>query len=882
MKKLVLGIVALTAGALMAKEFRFINGSTDWSDPASYSTDLWKDVPSDVLPGPDDSLQLIVHGEVSISSADEKSWAALNNIGRIRCYYADSYLAITVPSGTAEFATAVRSYDYSTRLNLYGHGGIRKYGEGCLNLMKTDKADYQCELDVRAGAVRYPQGIPGDEASLGKITVAEGATVFLPNFADGTARTTYALGFNGAGVITNELGNSSVRLCSTNGMHVYSGQLFPRIGLAVQAEQVFLSTNVHMRSLSVFGYDYFTYVYPEQFVSAVRIGRAGEASSIGTNGTISIGVNNSGGGIRYLGTGETTDKQLTIVYTQNRPAELSGGPNGGLVWEGTIAVNSYVPGWDRFVFSGDHTNECRLTGNMLGDSKGGTNYNFYVTKRGAGTWSFEGTKSITGGFAVEDGTLKFDSMDEAGKPSALGTATVLTKNVSKLLSDDIMVPYAYVLGATNAAGVTVGKGLLEYAGANSVRTTTRPAVMNGCGGFANNGTGSFRFAGVSALNETADNTLVLSGSGTAGNDVQDVAGPISVVKEGSGTWFLGGSNTFSGTVEVKEGTLWVRDPAKYTWYKWLIHETVSKSWQIQTAEFGLYDAQGSRVNGGIEEGGYSLQLAPGECGIGADMKTNIQSGSIPDFFDDTTSSCRMNLRPGMTDVGTVTADADKPETWYPIVMRLADGRADVATYDFTVFGTKEGLRANTPGIWSIEASADGIRWDEVVSVQTNLSFGSGEWGNYWRFTDKKYTDGGAAAHAGGAAIPGRKVSGVLPVLNNVDFVSVAPGATFKTDAGADLTLSKIRVDAGQAAADSVGTIENFKLAESGTLDVTGLGKDSPRAVTLPIAFVGVEDVQRIGDWTFTVDDAPTARWALSVSEDGKLTVTKSGLVLIVK
>ena len=84
----------------------------------------------------------------------------------------------------------------------------------------------------------------------------------------------------------------------------------------------------------------------------------------------------------------------------------------------------------------------------------------------------------------------------------------------------------------------------------------------------------FVFGGVSA-DSNAEATLTLAGDTAATNEIWNVtngAGTTSLVKDGSGTWALCGTNNFSGAITVKSGTLIVKNLSEfnYDWFRWTI------------------------------------------------------------------------------------------------------------------------------------------------------------------------------------------------------------------------------------------------------------------------------------------------------------------------
>jgi autotransporter-associated beta strand protein len=815
-------------------------------------------------------------------------------------------LVINVPSGRAVLNIPLGYNKYTSEIvNNFERGRLVKRGAGTLKLASQGDYDYMCPITIEEGDVELQTVINSNsDFHYGMITIAEGSTLFLPvsepdDFGNRTATTVYLWGLNGKGTITNFVSNT---------LHVnspfyskFEGNIWPGANLRCAANFDIMSTSLQVESVHAHSIDLIgkTTLYNPAYsayegvlqrdpaIGVMKLGNPGEPSSIGTNGTVVLGNNrgdlNSGGGIRYLGEGETSSKNFSVPYSKDRPAHIDGGPYGGLVLTGCLSVNAYVPGWQRFVFKGDNANPCRFTGTVKNGSKNSTNYNFYVTKQGTGTWSFEGTKNFTGGMAVQDGVLKFDSLDEAGVSSALGTAAVLTPDLYDILRPENMVPYAYVLGGTNAQGWATGKGLLEYAGSKTVRVTTRPAKINGTGGFANNTEASFRFADISAMEASQGDTLVLSGNGSAGNEVQDISGALSVVKEGSGTWTLSGSNTFSGSIEVKAGTLHVRDPAKYSWYRWTVCNTASTNHNVYATEFGLYDKDGRRVNGGLRKGQGERKLAPGEVHFFGEKAMNEENGILENMFDGNTETAGAisSYKESRPYTGSLFPNVDDSSTWVSILMRLPDGVCDVASYDFTILGHKASYFVANVAVWKLDASSDGIRWDEIMPVVTNY-VSSKEWYNWWRFqkdengADVQCTDENSEIHAGGAPLAGRKTSGILPVLNNVSSVAVAAGARFSTDASPSPVLLKgLTVDVNGA-----GTISNFAFAENGVINVLNAPKASGD-VELPGTYENVTGLHNIADWDLYVDGVETAKHQVR-EVNGKLRLSRLAFRIIVR
>jgi autotransporter-associated beta strand protein len=163
-----------------------------------------------------------------------------------------------------------------------------------------------------------------------------------------------------------------------------------------------------------------------------------------------------------------------------------------------------------------------------------------VTYSGTNTLTLSGTNTYTGNTTVSGGgTISVSTIGNAAANGNVGAGTTIN------------------LGSTTSAGT------LLYTG--SGETTTK--VINllgttGGGTIDQSGTGLLKFTGTNTATGAGNKTLTLQGSTTgsgeiAGAIVNSAGNTTSVLKQGTGTWTLSGTNGYTGTTSVTGGTLLV-------------------------------------------------------------------------------------------------------------------------------------------------------------------------------------------------------------------------------------------------------------------------------------------------------------------------------------
>lgn len=207
-----------------------------------------------------------------------------------------------------------------------------------------------------------------------------------------------------------------------------------------------------------------------------------------------------------------------IVLHANRGITLASGTNRFDIGTHTMVVNGVITG----------------SGNL--------------SKTSTGTLVLEGLNTYTGTTSISEGTLSISSLNSVTGGSAASSLGAPTT----------------VAAGTIALGSSTGttSGTLRYTGSgqNTDRVINLASTTGG-GVLDQSGTGLLRFTSAFTSTGAGSKNLTLQGS-TAGTG--EIAGAIvdnsatnitNVIKTGSGTWTLSGTNTHTGTTTVTAGVL---------------------------------------------------------------------------------------------------------------------------------------------------------------------------------------------------------------------------------------------------------------------------------------------------------------------------------------
>ena len=950
MKKSLISTVAACALSAYGADFTFVPtaADADWTVASNY-----RDVngqPAVSVPGASDVVT-IPAASYEIDCSTAAGLANFNAISGFRRIFPTmgAKLVVTVPQDQSPLTLgcAVTASDGKTHAkNEYCE--IVKKGSGELRLSSAGKymisdavVDYFSDFTVAEGVLKLSQGTVTGPATVGRVrygnlSISNNATLFTPNGTRFLCQT-----LRGEGTVTNDCtGTTYSHFVEAPEPSVFAGRLTGRTGSWwINGHLVLTGTNsTLLASMEPQGNNSTFTTGHQGYFSCVKLGYDDkEPSSIGMMKVITLFA---GAGFELVGTEkQETTKQINVYNGQAlvRNSFIDAGAFGGATFRGPI-VNNYdanqKPNVASFVLMGSNTEECVIAGDATPDTSEWQNPLFFI-KRGTGTWRFAdgALASGTGGLAIEEGTLRFDSIADIGTSCSLGLATALTSNYWGAVAQKLFVPYAHALGAD-------GKDpTFEFVGSASSASHDRATVLKGAGGrlrsaSANNS--AVVMNGFSALGK-GDRTLTLDGEtkadgiGNVASGITDGEGTVHVVKEGAGEWTLAGEQTFHGALTVKGGTLCVRQDSPdgvYTWFRLTFKKTLGNSWLYLRA-IGLFDDDGVRQNLFLNYkpwpdgfAGYPaaegkvgpcyhdyLRMEPGSVCYGNSFLRKYQSDrELYTLFNEYGSTVS-----GSTNGATYSVElyddvagkdgnrlfmnsTNSPNRFVQIVMRLTNGTHEVTHYDFEHYYNYNSGRSYLPEYWDLEGSVDGITWDmldEHHHLDTTLLEATPTQADCWLSNESKFaSDGNTYAKRNTNTVNkagkdwewGWKIRGHRdgsdvkpPVLQNAASIAVLPGATLKlADGSQPVTLKRLAVDA--SATGGAGRIEGFALDASTTLFVTGAGVAAD--IELPLAFVNCTGLEDLGDWTVSVDGHVGGRFV--ELRDGKLHLLKKGLMLIVR
>lgn len=878
--------------------------------------------PANAVPGSDDKIIIAVGRPLMLDVTNESDMGVINGSKGIYLWEKTSTCNIVAPEGCDRSITVpIVGGDEPVGDNRYGR--LNFTGAGTVRLCcASNQSDYVMENMVIDGTdiwLSQDAGLEYKQYKMGNVTVTNGATLHLPVRHDGSKaggeNYVNMKSLSGDGTVTASEA-TELRFSSSGG--VFSGRLDTDIRIFTSGRQMLTGTN------SAIGASVRVYGAKEKWstgsgvLGVMKFGKTGENSSIGVAGYFLPNIH--GGTFLYLGTGEETDKYFVPYGATNGYSVIDAGSMGGLIFTGEGGVCAEVnvgSSAANFVvgLSGSNTTASVFRGNFTaGDGK-----HLSVIKKGTGTWRFADPlldglapcdyRKFTGSISIDEGVLQFDTIAPPGEFCSVGSASEL-KGVSLGQYAGLpFVDWAFSLGGTNAALSELAEGTLEYTGAAAGLCDRRLVRLEADGRLRANGAKRIRYR-MAVPTSLRAKTLSLDGSSLATNEVHDVTDsedyPVSVVKEGEGTWLLGGDQSFHGDLKVKGGRLIVRNyeaGAGYTWYRFTIKNlfdpVVNASKRNITMRFlGLFDAEGycQTLDTQASEDMQAASVEPGEAGYDT-VRSRSQGVYTPNNPNNNHNVTNIFHKGTVYDAyvkdavgGNGYPRIEDPSTWVPFVVRLADGASTVTSYDWALaYGWTSGDKAGfhwTPNVWALEGSVDGIHWENLNPEGGDFSINTNECASVatsstFVYSGKAFVPNNVgpsgyspSRHTGGFPIRGVSTNSYA-VLSNVRALQVDSGATLELD-GVEATFDEIVVDMTKGG----GAIKGAALAEGGMVRLENLSsQDMPQRIALDLS--GVSGTDNISSWGVALGDTEKSVMRVRYA-NGALTVYRPGMKICIR
>ncbi len=575
-------------------------------------------------------------------------------------------------------------------------------------------------------------------------------------------------------------------------------------------------------------------------------------------------------GVEYCGPATTVGGKISLL-NQARRARLDAGPSGGATFTTTMDFPTSL--MCIFNLTGDNDATAVFSGSL---PFGADDCAAYLKKTGTGTWRITGSASGNNGtVAVEKGTLEYETIAERGNACSLGRASLTHSEYTGNRDDEKKVPYACIIGdGTDVADESVAT--LKYVGSAAATITNRAVAVSGTGCFAADNA-VLDWTGFSSASDDGG-TLILAGAatGSVARAVTDGTGPLSVVKDGEGTWTLADTINFSGGVTVKKGVLKMKLGQYYTWFRYVVKRVYNDNQnRAYLGHMSFFSADGVDQSLGITYNATArsnnLALKPGQVTFSDATQTFATSYPGENLFTEYTANgayARWSYSPAKVVVET------NDTTWLTLVVRLRGDSDPIVKYDMiSALSDSNKPSLSTPRSWDLYGSPDGVNWTLIDSQSDFKKYRASE--NYWLSDQSAYSNDSPTGFAFSST---EAATSEHVKMSSVSSVSVSAGAKLVSDKA--VPANAIEFDAGEGA----GTIDGFSFPAEGVLELKGCGSALAENVNIPLCFTNCTDVANISGWALSMDGKPIKldKYKFTASSSGiAVSRVSSGVMLII-
>lgn len=886
MKRLVVAIAAVAIGTMAFGETLHWDprGSGGWGSATRYLENR--------EPQAGDIVDVGAGASAPLTDDD---WSAVQGLSRIYMSDATSRVILDL------------SGDYAWNGQVYGQGTFVKLGRGMFTVKGT-VSFFGC-LAVTNGVLSVEKIVDTlSSRAWPVVSVAAGATFTIAGTAHGA--TTFLAGLCGEGTVSNLNVAAGLQIMGPRDAtdnppeYVFDGQIcgianfgfgagggsagdYARYGGPCRQRITQAQPDLKVRNgLKIGSGDiYIPTIGDGNDTNPGALGNGfWNASELGST-LCFTGYTNLTATVRYTGTGELVRWREFAFLNSFLGSEVS-------IDAGAATTLEFANAWrydpEKFglrdgvmghvVLDGSNTSACVVSGTF---AEKDDDVGFSFIKRGSGVWRFtDKARENRGPILVERGTLEFDSIAEAGIPSALGTASVLSTNFWGA-AESCLVPWAFRLGDGSTDWMSPGLATLRYSGPTgnvAASCATRPIAIRGAARIADADGGSIHLTGAFS-DQPGVNALVLGGSGDDSLvNVTNGTGTLRIVKEGKGSWTLGGDLDFSGGIDVRSGTLRLASASdRYTWYRFSVKELNYDYKQYPTwgsyvspRQIALWNENGlvnENLTHDLDADGNPISIDVGEYAIvrrnwhGTDAAVTRDEDSVKTYNLFTTVDTGVHIG-----IGGVKPTLGDPSSWIGVVMRPTTAGSSATRYDLRAWSN--GF-ANNARSWTMEGSPDGLVWTELHSVVSNDNVFSAS--KCW-YTATNYDGSWNAASVPGYELPTTAASAPRRAAS-LGAISVAAGARILADS--EQSVDAISCDASLGC----GKIQGVAFAQTGALTVVGGAWANGRMV-LGYEFADCSGLENISNWSVNVDGR-RGNCSVKVTDDG-IVLTKNGLVIVVQ
>ena len=198
-------------------------------------------------------------------------------------------------------------------------------------------------------------------------------------------------------------------------------------------------------------------------ISVFSIKNSGVASAAGAGNELTLGTEGTGapGNLIYTGSGDSTDRTVTLASSAASSASINNNGSGALVFTGLFTNNSTAGNTKTLQLGGTNTGANTIS-TALGDGTSGGD--LALDKLDAGKWILTGTNTYTGATHVTAGTLGVSGSIGASAVTVSNSGSVLASGATGTIGNTVAIESGAILapGDAGATGTATALGEVTF------------------------------------------------------------------------------------------------------------------------------------------------------------------------------------------------------------------------------------------------------------------------------------------------------------------------------------------------------------------------------------------------------------------------------------